>query len=77
MMLDIRLYATLRQYGTDKMGAVVVDVPEPLTVEQLLNKLAIPAAEVKIAMVNGVSAELTQVLAAGDRVGLFPPVGGG
>ena len=44
---------------------------------QLLAKLAIPAGEVKIAMVNGVSAELTQVLAAGDRVGLFPPVGGG
>ena len=77
MMLDIRLYATLRQYGADKSGAVAVDVPEPLTVEQLLAKLAIPAAEVKIAMVNGVSAELNQVLAAGDRVGLFPPVGGG
>ena len=77
MMLDIRLYATLRQYGTDKSGAMTVDVPEPVTVGQLLDKLAIPASEVKIAMVNVVSAEVTQVLAAGDRVGLFPPVGGG
>lgn len=77
MMLDIRLYATLRKYGAVKSGAITVDVPESLTVRQLLAKLAIPAAEVKIAMVNGVSAELTQVLAARDRVGLFPPVGGG
>lgn len=78
MMLEIRLYATLRRYAAvDKDGAVAVNFTEGMTVEDLFVLLDIPAAEVKLAMVNGKSAEFTEVLAITDRVGLFPPVGGG
>jgi sulfur-carrier protein len=42
-----------------------------------MEMLGIPPGEVKLRFVNGKQAKDDQVLAEGDRVGLFPPVGGG
>jgi molybdopterin converting factor small subunit len=39
--------------------------------------LGIDAREVHVLMVNGVISRLDRVLVGGDRLGLFPPVGGG
>ena len=47
------------------------------TVEHLLDNLDIPVAEAKLVFVNGKKAPLTAVLSDGERVGIFPPVGGG
>ncbi len=78
MMLEVRLYATLRRYAVDRTdGVVTIDLPEGATVGELLDGLGIPADEVKLAMVNGIHAEVWRVLIASDRIGLFPPVGGG
>jgi molybdopterin converting factor small subunit len=43
----------------------------------LKNELGVPPDEVKIVFVNGVSRRFDHVLADGDRVGIFSPVGGG
>lgn len=47
------------------------------TVADLMIELGVPADQVKLIFVNGRSVEADTQLADGDRVGLFPPVGGG
>jgi molybdopterin converting factor small subunit len=80
-MIEVRvkLFATLCAYRPGlKMGeAFAVELPEGATVRDLLRHTSVPASEVKIIFVNGLIRDLDQVLAGGDELGLFPPVGGG
>jgi sulfur carrier protein ThiS len=78
MRIEVRLYATLRRYVPSAAeGVLAVDVPEGSKAADVIANLGVDADEVHILMVNGVSSPLDQVLAEGDRLGLFPPVGGG
>ena len=78
MNIDVRLYATLRQHQPEApAGVLSAELPEGASVRALMEKLGIDPAEVHILMVNGASSPVDQVLKDGDRVGLFPPVGGG
>jgi len=78
MQIEVRLYATLRRCAlAAAAGVLTVDMPEGGTAADVIAKLGINADEVHILMVNGVSSPLTRVLAEGDRLGLFPAVGGG
>jgi molybdopterin converting factor small subunit len=57
---------------------MVRESAEGTTVQKLLEKeLGGPPGEVKTVFVNGASRSFDHVLADGDRVGIFPPVGGG
>jgi molybdopterin converting factor small subunit len=78
--IEIRLYATLRRYRPElKAGEpLFINIDEGTTVKQLLEEqLGIPTEVVKTVFVNGIYRDLNQVLVEGDRVGIFPPVGGG
>jgi molybdopterin synthase sulfur carrier subunit len=78
--VEVALYATLRQYlpGAGLGKAVPVQVPQGTAVSQLLSgELSLPSEQVKIIFVNGVSRKGDYVLADGDRVAVFPPIGGG
>lgn len=78
MVIEVRLFATLRRYApSSASGVVSLDVNDSFTIEDVMNQLGIGAEEVHVIMVNGVSSDLKHVLADGDRVGLFPAVGGG
>ncbi len=79
MEIELRLYATLVKYAEkNKIPQFsTVELEEGLILANLLEKFGILREHVRIAMVNGKRAELNQVLRDGDRVGLFPPVGGG
>ena len=78
MVVEVRLYATLRRYApTSISGVFPVEVPVNYTVAELLNKSNIERTQVHIIMINGVSSKLTSILHEGDRLGLFPAVGGG
>lgn len=78
MRLEVRLFATLRRHVPSAGGGVLaVDVPEGSTAADVIAKLRINVNEVHLAMVNGVRSPLDRVLAEGDRLGLFPAVGGG
>lgn len=79
MLIEVRLYATLRRYAPLQAvaGVFSTDIPEQSTLKDLLDICGLPAEEVHILMVNGASGNLSQLLKAGDRVGLFPAVGGG
>jgi len=78
MQIEVRLFATLRGYAQSApRGVLTIDMPEGGTTADLIAKLGINADEVHLLMVNGLNSPLSQALAEGDRVGLFPPVGGG
>jgi molybdopterin synthase sulfur carrier subunit len=78
MRIEVRLYATLRRYVPSAVeGIIAVDVPEGSTAGDVIAKVNIDAEEVRILMINGRSSPLDKTLAEGDRMGLFPAVGGG
>jgi molybdopterin converting factor small subunit len=43
----------------------------------LLQQLDLPENKAKLIFIDGVKAELATVLEGGERIGIFPPVGGG
>ena len=79
MLVQVKLFATLRhQYPHLELGeAMPVELQDGATVEQLIARLDLPADEVKIVFVNGIVRDGDHVLADGDELGIFPPVGGG
>ena len=79
VQLEVRLFATLRAFApADAVAGVFsANCPEGTTVDSLAERLGIEAAKVHMRMVNGVGVDGTHVLKERDRVGLFPPVGGG
>lgn len=74
MLLEVKCYATLAKYQPKQEDFLLG--PHP-TLRDLVGFLDMPESEVKISFVNGVLAEPEHQLQEGDRVGLFPPVGGG
>jgi len=75
----VRLFATLRRYHPH-LGigeAMPVELPDGATVGQLIEHLRLPAGEVKVIFVNGIVRGEEHALSDGDKVGVFPPVGGG
>lgn len=77
-MVEVRLYATLRRFTpASPNGVIQVDIADGATVEDIVKKIGIDPAEIHLVMINGAGCELEKVVNEGDRVGLFPPVGGG
>lgn len=77
-MIEVRLYATLRRYAPSSIrGVFSVTVTMDSTVAELLNTIPVDLAEVHIIMINGVGSTLESILHDGDRLGIFPAVGGG
>jgi Sulfur transfer protein involved in thiamine biosynthesis len=78
MVVEVHLYATLRRYTpASPNGVITVDIPEESTVLDLVKKMNLNPTEIHLIIVNGIGCEFEKKLGNGDRVGLFPPVGGG
>ncbi|MBC7326418.1 MAG: MoaD/ThiS family protein [Moorella sp. (in: Bacteria)] len=79
MEVEVRVFSGLEKFvpGAGLGKALLVQVPEGTTGRDLLAQLQIPADQVFTMFVNGKHAALQQVLQPGDRVALFPPIGGG
>jgi sulfur-carrier protein len=73
--ITLKLFVTLAAYLPE--NAENYEVEEGTPVQTLIKDLNIPAETVKLIFVNGRKQEKTYVLKPGDRLGLFPPVGGG
>ncbi len=74
-VIELKLYATLGKYAPPHADRHAIT--PGTTIGQLLRELEIPAASVKLVFVDGRRADLETPLQGGERVGLFPPVGGG
>ncbi|MFA5902687.1 MAG: MoaD/ThiS family protein [Desulfobacula sp.] len=73
--IDLRLFVTLSGYLPENNERL--EIHENTTVEKLISDLGIPDDLVKLIFVNGKRQDRAYKLKHGDRVGLFPPVGGG
>lgn len=78
MALAVKCYATLASHTPPGGRFEPAPGRSPgLTVAGLVEALGLAPDEVKVAFVNGLHADWSQPLHDGDRVGLFPAVGGG
>jgi len=78
MKLEIRLFATLRDLlPKENKGKTQVELPEGSTVDDLIKMLNIPEDLPLIIMLNGRRETEDIKLKENDRIGIFPPVGGG
>ena len=78
MQLELRVYTGLEKFTGTKFGELIkAEVPEGSTIRDLMKTYNIPEVEVFSSLVNGIHKDWDAVLQEGDRVALFPPVGGG
>jgi len=79
MKIEIRLFATLASYAghgdMDSDGCLSFD--GPATIRDAILRLGVPEQDIKLVFLNGVSVSLDSSLKEKDRVGIFPPIGGG
>ncbi len=79
MALQIFHNATLRQYvaGYNPYHGISLEIAPGTPVSQVIHRLGLPAREVTLIMVDGRRQEADFVLQGDERLGLFPPIGGG
>jgi molybdopterin converting factor small subunit len=79
MLVTVKLFASLSRFSPGGLPGTPfeVDIPPSMNLRQLVDRLGIPAEEMKVAFVNGLICDLDRILQPGDEVGFFPPVGGG
>ena len=73
--IQIRLFASLQKFMPPSADNYAIE--EGITVGELLQQLDVPQDMVKIVFIDNIHVELTSILKGGERVGIFPPVGGG
>jgi len=79
MKVEIHLYASLAKYlpRDAKNKTCIKELPDHAVIGDLIKIMDVPDSSVKLIFLNGIHAHQSTGLKDGDRVGLFPPVGGG
>jgi molybdopterin converting factor small subunit len=77
--IEVRLFATLRELlPPETRGLKAFQIPSDSTIDSLLDMVGIEDKITLILMINGRREKnFNKVLIEGDRVAMFPPVGGG
>ena len=73
--IQLKLFASLQKYTPPDSDNYAIEAG--ITVGALMGSMSVPIDQIKLVFINGVSADLTTALVGGERVGIFPPVGGG
>jgi sulfur-carrier protein len=81
MRLEVRLFAGLK-CGNPELSCCgesefVLEVPSGITIKDLRGMLGIDPAITLLSMVNNHHEHENWVLKDNDRIGMFPPLGGG
>ena len=81
MRLEIKLFAGLTCTNPDLPSfgerEFELEVPEPFTIRELRDLLGIDPAMPLLTMVNNHHEQEGWLLKDNDRIGMFPPIGGG
>ena len=79
MQVEVRVFSGLEKFLDQKRFGepFFVEVTDNFDLRSLLAHLDIPEDQVFTKLINGRHQELDYKLNEGDRVSLFPPVGGG
>lgn len=75
MNITIKCFASLSRFTPPDAESYALAPGD--SVASVVARLGIPPEELKLVFVNGAHSALETPLADGDRVGLFPAVGGG
>ena len=77
--VEVRLYASLKKYHPKPSDseAFIIELDGKANLGNVLEKLKVPREEVGILMVNGKWQKESYLLEDGDRIGIFPLIGGG
>lgn len=77
--MRVHLGGHLNWYDPGKRSWLEIDLPGAISLVELARRLDLPLEEIAFAVVNGEFALLSEdtVVAVGDRVELYPPIGGG
>ena len=73
--IQLKLYATLRKFAPGDGDEL--DIEPGSSVNDILKQLGIPDIEAKLIFINGKKVAIDAILKGGERLGIFPPVGGG
>lgn len=73
--IQIKLFATLSKFRP--AASDHYPITPGISIHKLLDELGIPQEKAKLVFIDGVKRDLSSVLQGGERVGIFPPVGGG
>jgi len=79
IQVEVRLFANLRElFPLEDRGVKKLEIQEDMTIDNLLDKIGIVEKEIMIVMINGLrKLDYNETMKNGDRVAIFPPVGGG
>jgi molybdopterin converting factor small subunit len=76
-MIEVRLFATLPAHSATGRKRFEMGSRPGLTVREIVEAEGLKPTEVHIVMINGLHGTMESELEDGDRLGLFPAVGGG
>ncbi len=74
--ISVKLFATLSNLTPETSDHYPIE-PGVTTVMDIIHALDVPEEDAKLIFINNKKGEKDSVLRDGDRVGIFPPVGGG
>jgi molybdopterin synthase sulfur carrier subunit len=75
--ITVRLFAGLEAQTAERLTERIFPLTETPSVGAAVERLGLEPGATGIVLVNGVHAGGDRVLAPGDEVSLFPPLGGG
>ena len=74
-LIHINFYSTLKRFTPEP------DKPYPIvpgmSIKDVLISLHVPLEDIKLIFVDGKKAGIDTELRGGERIGIFPPIGGG
>lgn len=73
--IQIKLFASLQRFTPASADNYAIEAG--ITIQNVLDQLDIPQEKAKLIFIDGIKADLNTALNGGERVGIFPPVGGG
>lgn len=79
MKIEIHLFANLSAYlpagAIDK--SFLLEIHDRASIGDVITQTGIPRRKIKLIFLNGKHATDAEELKDGDRLGIFPPIGGG
>jgi sulfur carrier protein ThiS len=75
LTIQINLFATLQSYTPH--NAACYPVEAGTSIQKIVEALNIPKDQVQLIFSNGVRCDASNIVQDGDRIGIFPAIGGG
>jgi len=73
--IQIKLFADLSVFTPPAADNYPIEAGT--TVRRLLEDIPVSAEKVRLVFINNIKRDLDSTLQGGERVGIFPPIGGG